>query len=162
MTATTESSLSIEVPRADCLPSRRAELRVSVGQRSDARTVGLTPASQEDLELPQGFYRYSYAGNGCLHLPGDAIGGEYIIGVVSSSEIPSSLTPITMTCIVGDASVAADRAPAVASRPFHQATEEVGSIAARSLRGPARRSFDTETLRGQEYAGGRRDWQRAQ
>ena len=160
VTATTESSLSIEVPRADCLPPRRAELRVSVGQRSDVRTVGVTPASQEDLQLPQGFYRYSYAGNGCLHLPGDAIGGEYIIGVVSTSEDPSSLTPITMTSIVGDPTVAADRAPAVASRPLHQAVEKVGSVAARSLRAPARPSDGIEIPRGQENAGGRRDWQR--
>ena len=69
VTEATETALSIEVPRADCLPPRQAALRVTVGERTDARTVGVTPARQEDLELPQGFYRYTHAGNGCLYLP---------------------------------------------------------------------------------------------
>lgn len=159
VTAVTESSLSIKVPRADCLPPRRDELRVNVGQRSDARTVGVAPASQEDLELPQGFYRYSYAGNGCLYLPGDVIGGEYIIGVVSTSEVPSSLTPITMTSTVGDPAVVADRAPAVASRPVHQAAVEVGSLAARSRVAPRRAPIGIETPHRQEQARGGRDWE---
>ena len=64
VTAATGTALSIEVPRADCLPPRRAELRVSVGVRSDARTVGVTPRRREDLALPQGWYRSTHADNG--------------------------------------------------------------------------------------------------
>ena len=158
VTAATETALSIVVPRADCLPPRQAELRVSVGERSDARTVGVTPASQEDLEMPQGFYRYSYAGNGCLYLPGDATGGEYIIGVVSTSEVPSSLTPVTMTSIVGDPTVVADRALAAASRPLRQA-EEVGSLASRSPMAFVRAPTGTEIPLGQENVRGGRHWE---
>ena len=105
VTAATETALSIEVPRADCLPPRRAELRVTVGEQSDARTVGVTPRSQEDLELPQGWYRYTYAGDGCVHLPGNALGDQYLIGVVSVSEDPASLTGVTLTGMPGDATV---------------------------------------------------------
>ena len=106
VTAATGTALSIEVPRADCLPPRRAELRVSVGVRSDARTVGVTPRRREDLALPQGWYRSTHAGNGCLHLPGNPSGGEYLIGVVSASEDPVSLTGVTLTGTPGDATVA--------------------------------------------------------
>ena len=107
VTTVTESSLSIEVPRADCLPPRRDELRVNVGQRSDGRTVGVTPRSREDLALPQRWYRHTRAGNGCLHLPGNTSGGEYLIGVVSVSEDAASLTEVTLTGTPGDAGVAA-------------------------------------------------------
>ena len=80
---------------------------MNVGQRSDARTVGVTPRSREDLALPQGWYRYTRAGNGGLHLPGNASGGEYVIGVVSVSEDPASLTGVTLTGTPGEARVAA-------------------------------------------------------
>ena len=160
VTAATETALSIEVPRADCLPPRQAALRVTVGERSDARTVGVTPARQEDLELPQGFYRYTHAGNGCLYLPGDAAGGEYIIGVVSTSEVPSSLTRVTMTSIVGDPAVVAERPLAAASRPLRQAAQDVEALASKSPTALARVPLDTETPRGQENVGGGRDWER--
>ena len=160
VTVATETALSIEVPRADCLPPRRVELRVRVDRRSDVHTVGVTPGSKEDLELPRNRYRYSYAGHGCLYLPGDATGGDYIIGVVSTSEDPSSLTPVTMTSIVGDPSVIADRPFAVASRPFRQAVGEVGSLASRSPTAPAGAPTGTETPRGQENVRDRRDWER--
>ena len=105
VTAATQSSLTITVPRADCLPPRREDLRVAVGSDSDARTVGVTPRTQEDLELPQGWYRYTYAGNGCVHLPASASGGEFLIGAVSTSESPASLTGVTLTGTPGNASV---------------------------------------------------------
>ena len=106
VTAATSTSLTITVPRADCLPPRREELRVTVGSKSDARTVGVTPRSPEDMELEQGWYRYTHAGNGCVHLPVSASGGEYLLGVVSTSEDPASLTGVTLTGSPGDATVA--------------------------------------------------------
>lgn len=104
VTAATGTSLTIIVPRADCLPPRREELRVAVGSKSDARTVGVTPQS---LEVEPNHYWYTYGGNGCLHLPGNASGGEYLIGVVSSAENAASLTGVTVTGTPWDASVVA-------------------------------------------------------
>ena len=106
VTAATETALSIVVPIADCLPPRRTGLHVTVGERTDLRTVSVTPRSKEDLELPQGWYKYTYAGNGCLHLPGNVSGGEYLVGVVSVSEDPALLTGVTLTGTRGDATVA--------------------------------------------------------
>ena len=113
VTAVTGTSLSIEVPLADCLPPRRVELRVDVRLRSDARTVGVTPRSEEDLALEPGWYRNTRAGNGCLHLPGNALGGEYLIGVVSVSEDPASLTGFSLTGTPGDATVIGAASPRV-------------------------------------------------
>ena len=158
VTAATGTAVSIEVPRADCLPPRRADLRVAVGGRSDMRTVGVTPRTQEDLELPLGHYRYTYAGNGCLHLPGDPSGGEYLIGVVSTSEVPSSLTPVTMTSIVGDPAVAADRPLVAASGPLREPVVAAGSLALRTA--PRTAPVGSATPPRQENVGGGRDWER--
>ena len=105
VTSASATRLSITVPWSDCLPPRRDELRVTVGSRSDAQTVGVTPRSQEDMELQQGWYRYSYSGYGCVYLPTDVSGGEYLIGVVSSSEDAASLTSVALTGTPGDATV---------------------------------------------------------
>ena len=113
VTAVTGTALSIEVPLADCLPPRRAELRVDVRLRSDARIVGVTPRSEEDLGLEPGWYRNTRAGNGCLHLSGNALGGEYLIGVVSVSEDPASLTGFSLTGTPGDATVIGAASPRV-------------------------------------------------
>ena len=104
VTSVSATSLSIIVPRSDCLPPRREELRVAVGSKSDARTVGVTPQS---LEVEPNHYWYTYGGNGCLHLPGNASGGEYLIGVVSSSENAASLTGVAVTGTPWDPSVVA-------------------------------------------------------
>ena len=99
VTSASETSLSIMVPGADCLPPRRAELRVAIAASSDVRTVGVTPV------IPEEPVQVTDAGDGCLHLPGNEAGGEYLIGVVSISEDVSSLTPVTLNGTPGDATV---------------------------------------------------------
>lgn len=122
--AASPTTLSIVVPWSDCLPPRREELRVAVGTQSDARTVGVTPRSLEDLELEPGWYRYTYAGNGCVHLPGNATGGEYVIGVVSSAENAASLTGVTLTGTPWDASVVATESARTVVAADGEALEE--------------------------------------
>ena len=159
VTAASSTSLSVIVPYSDCLPPRQAELRVTVDSLSDVRTVGVTPRTREDLELPTGQYRYTYAGNGCLYLPGDASRAEYLIGVVSTSEEPSSLTPVTMTSIVGDPTVATDQPMVAASEPLRQAVGNVGSFSSTSPLAAAVPN-ELQTLAGRESPEGRRDWDR--
>lgn len=160
VTAASSTSLSVIVPYSDCLPPRRAELGVTVGSLGDARTVGVTARTQEDLDLPTGHYRYTYAGNGCLHLPGDAFGGEYLIGVVSTAETPSSLVPVTMTSIVGDPTVVAAQPLVASSEPSRQAAGDVGSFAAMSPMARPTPPSGAATLQRQEVVGGWRDWER--
>lgn len=128
VTSASATSLSIIVPQSDCLPPRREELRVAVGSRSDARTVGVTP---ESLEVEPNHYWYTYGGNGCLHLSGNASRGEYLIGVTSISEDPASLTGVTLTGTPWAASAAADggRIVVAAERRAVEETSQ-GAIAA--------------------------------
>ena len=116
VTSASATSLSIVVPWSDCLPPRRDELRVSVGSESDARTVGVTPRSADYYsEFQAGFYVYSYAGSGCVHAPGSRTGAEYLLGVVSISEDPASLTALTLSGTPGDATVVGTASHVVAS-----------------------------------------------
>ena len=116
VTSASATSLSIIVPRSDCLPPRREELRVALGSKSDARTVGVTPQSAEYYSaLQAGFYVYSYAGSGCVHSPGSGTGAEYLLGVVSISEDPASLTALTLSGTPGDATVVGTASHVVAS-----------------------------------------------
>ncbi len=121
VTSASATSLSIIVPQSDCLPPRREELRVAVGSRSDARTVGVTP---ESLEVEPNHYWYTYGGNGCLHLSGNASRGEYLIGVTSISEDPASLTGVTLTGTPWDASVVATESGRIVVAADSEAREE--------------------------------------
>ena len=138
VTSADGTRLVIEVPYADCLPPRTAALAVSAFGRSDEISVGVTPAREEDLALPPGWYRYSTAGYGCLHLPRSGTGGEYLIGVVSTSEVPSVLTRVTMNSLVGDPSVAADgrgRMAGLLAASQALARAELGGLSARPGQG---------------------------
>ena len=115
VSAAAETRLTLTVPRAECLPPRQTLLLVSNSSTTASMSVGITPP-REDVDLPVGEYRYTTAGNGCLHLPGSAAGGEYLIGVASTSEVPSSLTPVSLSGTPGDPSVAAT-SPAVVAQP---------------------------------------------
>jgi len=97
--------LTVSVPRADCLPPREVVLRVSTSEGSDTVALGATPLTAEDLNWDRFDWRHTSAGDGCIHLPGSARGGEYLIGVTSVSEDPSRLVPVTLAGIPGDASI---------------------------------------------------------
>ena len=146
VTSASATSLSIVVPWSDCLPPRRDELRVSVGNESDARTVGVTPRS---LETELGSYWSTYRGNGCLHLAGNASGGQYLIGVVSNSEDPASLTGVTLTGTPWDASaVGAERGRIVVAAETGALEEASQGAMAALAEGPFRSVavFDQEPV----------------
>ncbi|MDE0177870.1 MAG: Ig-like domain-containing protein [Gammaproteobacteria bacterium] len=121
VTSASATSLSFIVPRSDCLPPRREELRVVVGSKSDARAVGVTPQS---LEVEPNHYWYTYGGNGCLHLPGSASRGEYLIGVTSISEDAASLTDVNLAGTPWDASVVAAESDRIVVAAHGKALEE--------------------------------------
>ena len=150
--------LTLTVPRAECLPPRHGLLLVSNASATASRSVGVTPP-REDVDLPVGGYRYTSAGNGCLHLPGSAAGGEYLIGVASTSEAPSSLTPVSLAGTPGDASVvvapwAAAPRPVLATRTV-AAVERVGSSAGGGAPPPSRQLESLAPL--QEWTTGRQE-----
>ena len=158
VTASSATRLSVTVPYSDCLPPRRAELRVTVQGDSDARLVGVSPRSREDIDLPVGWYRYTYGGNGCLHVPGDDAGGAYVIGVVSISEEPASLTPVAATSIVGDPTVVAARSPFAYSAAPREAVAPAPRfpVTRAAVAAPA----GAATPSRQEFVEGPHDWER--
>ena len=105
--SSTATRLSITVPRADCLPPREVLLRVSTAAGRDSVAIGSTPLSEEDRNWPQFEWRHTSGGDGCMHLPGNAQGGEFLIGVTSISEDPSHLAHVTLAGRPGDASILA-------------------------------------------------------
>ena len=105
--SSTATRLSITVPRADCLPPREVLLRVSTTVGRDSVAIGSTPLSAEDQDWPQFEWRHTSGGDGCMHLPGNAEGGEFLIGVTSVSEDPSHLARVTLAGRPGDASILA-------------------------------------------------------
>lgn len=130
VTSASGTSLSIVVPEADCLPPRREELRVAVADESDALAIGVTPViSEEDMQVTD-------AGEGCVHLPGAASGGEYLIGVVSISEDVASLTPVTLNGTPGDASVVGAARYAAAQGIPPAMLETAAALASRPRRTP--------------------------
>ena len=125
VSSATATRLTLTVPRAECLPPRQALLLVSNPSAAASRSVGVTPPP-EDVDLPVGWFRSTAAGAGCLHLPGSAAGGEYLIGVASTSEVPSSLTPVFLSGTPGDPGVV-PTSRAAAGRPG----AGTGTVAAR-------------------------------
>ena len=151
--SSTATRLSITVPRADCLPPREVVLRVSTTAGRDSIAVGSTPLSAEDRDWPRFEWRHTSSGDGCIHLPGDAEGGEFLIGVTSVSEDPSHLVPVTLAGTPGTPRIvsaseglAAPRAGRVAhyryAAPLVPASGRVGpppSVAGRRGSGVPRR-----------------------
>ena len=93
------------MPRADCRPPREVLLRVFTAGGRDGVVIGSTPLSAEDRNWQQFEWRHTRAGEGCIHLPGNAEGGEFLIGVTSVSEDPSHLARVTLAGTPGDGSI---------------------------------------------------------
>ena len=133
VTSASATSLSIIVPRSDCLPPRRERLRVTVGAKNDARTVGVTPQIPEDMLPEAGWWWYTFGGNGCIHAPASTAGGEFLIGVTSIAENPASLTGITLTGTPGDATVVGDEGGRVVVATNSGAAQSAGRSAMAAL-----------------------------
>lgn len=105
VTSASATSLTVTVPNFNCLPPRSETLQVSVGGLSAQATVDVSPYAAGEVDLAPGFYRYTFSGNGCVQLPSSAAGGDFMIGVTSTSETPSSVTPFQLRATPGDAAV---------------------------------------------------------
>jgi hypothetical protein len=93
--------LRVRVPDADCRPARNGVVRVSAWGTSEETSVAVRPAVVYDLGLGQGLY----ATDGCLHLAGGTAGERYLVGILSSSEVPSSLTPARLAARSGSSGI---------------------------------------------------------
>ena len=112
ITAATETSLDIVVPAFECLPPRAEPLQLVVGGLATDVEVDVSPYRAGAADLAAGFYTYTLAGDGCIQLPQDVAGAEYMIGVTSVSESPASVTPIRVRVTPGDVDVFTSPPPA--------------------------------------------------
>ncbi len=110
--ATVTSASSVElrftVPDADCSPPREAILRVDARGMADSTTAPVHPPEQVDLVPGQGMY----VTDGCLHLAAADGDASYVVGVLSSSDVPSSLTPARLAARAGSRAVTLTTGPA--------------------------------------------------
>lgn len=96
VTSASATELGVTVPVSDCLPARSVVVEVDVGAESATRAASMTPAPIWQLQLGQILY-----GGRCVHL-GAGVGTEkFVMGVLSTSEVPSSLTPATLSANTG-------------------------------------------------------------
>jgi len=92
------TELQITVPTSACKPSRVVDLVVTVASESATTTVGVTPATVSSISSGNGVY---IVGVDCIHLGAGSGSEKYILGVFSTSESATSLTPYTQTAITG-------------------------------------------------------------
>ena len=110
--ATVTSASSVElrfvVPDADCSPPREATLRVDARGMTDSTVTAVHPPSLVDLAAGEGMY----VTDGCLHLAAGQGDASYVVGILSSSEVPSSLTPARLAARTGSKSITLATGPA--------------------------------------------------
>lgn len=103
VTSASETQLTVTVPTYDCMPRRPVNVQVTVaGIRAAPVTETLVP-SQAPLDLVEGQQIIlSDPAAFCFQLNA----GPYLIGVMSTSETPSELTPVKVTAIIAPAPLA--------------------------------------------------------
>lgn len=104
--------LRVVVPDADCSPAREARVRVAARGMADSTNAPVHPGSVRALTPGEGVY----ATDGCLHLAAAGGAAEYLVGILSASETPSSLTPAALAARIGSRSVTLATAPAGVAR----------------------------------------------
>ncbi|MEJ2206658.1 MAG: Ig-like domain-containing protein, partial [Gemmatimonadota bacterium] len=114
ITSASATELQVDVPYFDCYPSRSVTVLVRRDGQEDSQAASITPASVGSLNVGDGWYTTDAAR--CLHLEGGGVGREYLIGVLSVSEAPSSLTPARLFSRSGSV-LASAQAPGTALSP---------------------------------------------
>ena len=157
VTSRSDTRLTIEVPRSDCRAARRAELRISAGSESSDTVVGVTPRIRLTSEWPRFEVVDTIPGEGCVHLPASR---EYLIGVVSTSDDPGTVSSLALAGTPGDPEVVAATAQGAdaVSEAVAVAPADVLAAGSRAARTGAPRGFEfgerspADTLRAQAHS----------
>ena len=112
VTAATGTSLTVLVPTSNCQPARSVPVQVTVAtEASNTISQSVTPSSFTVVGVGQQLVLQTPA-EFCLQFAASSSPEEYLIGVQSTSEVVSSLTPVTLTAVAQPA--AASTVPAAA------------------------------------------------
>jgi hypothetical protein len=94
--------LRIVVPEADCRPPRQGELTVAARGMVDTTAAAVRPEFLDSFVVGEG----AFVTDGCIHLDAGNSTERYLVGVLSSSEVPSSLTPARLAARTGSRTLA--------------------------------------------------------
>lgn len=99
VTASTATTLTVTVPKFNCQPARGVPVQVTVGSdASNVFTQPLNPASLISVAVGQQLLLQDPA-EFCLQFGASTSAEDYLIGVQSTSEVVTSLTPATLTAV---------------------------------------------------------------
>lgn len=103
------TSLQVVVPSSGCEPPRRTAAIVRRGSSGATQTVDVTPDSLWTLAVGAGVL----ARSGCAHLAAGSGSEQYLVGVVSTADAPSSLISVQLQGRAGDLLAATPSPPRV-------------------------------------------------
>jgi hypothetical protein len=95
------SSLTIRVPTPDCLPTRIVPLRVDAYGAGSEQDVPVQPEGVESPAVGEGLYD-----SDCIRLANAPEGARYVVGLMSTSQVPSSVSEVLLNTAVGNDVVA--------------------------------------------------------
>lgn len=94
--------LRVTVPGRDCSPPGGATLRVSAFGMSDSADVSVRPAILSDPVVGE----VVWSDGDCIHLASGLGSEQYVVGILSTSQAPSSLTPTRLSARAGSSLLA--------------------------------------------------------
>lgn len=101
----TPTAIFVTVPASDCKPARTGDVHVVLNSlQSNTLQAPLVPPSFVSVAVGQEVVLQDPA-SFCLQFGAAAGNSDYLIGVQSTSEVVSNLTPITLTATAGGTSV---------------------------------------------------------
>ncbi len=118
VTAASATDLTVTVPNYNCKPSRTVTVQVTVGAFPAAPVSRQLTAASPTLSLAVGQQAiFTDPAQFCFQLAPAAATESYLIGVQSTSEVPSNLTPITLVGTGAAAAGAPAFSPGWPTRP---------------------------------------------
>ena len=105
----TTTQIQFVVPTFDCKPPRGATLSVATAGGKVSAQTSVSPATDSVFTLAVQDMQIRFDGGDCIHLDAGPADAEYLIGVLSASNLPSSLTPVTVFSTVGESVSTAPR-----------------------------------------------------
>lgn len=118
VTVASATELSVTVPSYDCKPSRAVTLQVTVGGIPAAPVSKALNAAVAPLSLQPGRQTIvTDPAQFCFQFDATSAQEAYLIGVQSTSEVATTLTPVSL---VGTVTATTTAAPAVSWRPSRQ------------------------------------------
>ena len=114
VSSATATSLTVSVPHFNCQPARSVAVRVTVGgEASNVLAQDVNPSSFTTVGVGQQLVLQN--GESCLQFAASTTPEDYLIGVQSTSEVVTSLTPALLTAVAAG-SQTAPPLPLIASR----------------------------------------------